>query len=91
MSKTLSQVYYFDSGKKHITSLFKKQLVSLFEEYNLYNREVIILCIGSDRSTGREWKNPENYDLCLNTGKFDYETCVDIIENYIKTRLAGNN
>ena len=22
--------------------------------------------------TGREWKNPENYDLCLNTGKFDY-------------------
>ena len=41
--------------------------------------------------TGREWKNPENYDLCLNTGKFDYETCVDIIENYIKTRLAGNN
>ena len=37
MSKTLSQVYYFDSGKKHITSLFKKQLVSLFEEYNLYN------------------------------------------------------
>ena len=52
MSKTLSQVYYFDSGKKHITSLFKKQLVSLFEEYNLYNREVIILCIGSDRSTG---------------------------------------
>ena len=47
MSKTLSQVYYFDSGKKHITSLFKKQLVSLFEEYNLYNREVIILCIGS--------------------------------------------
>ena len=52
MSKTLSQVYYFDSGKKHITSLFKKQLVSLFEEYNLCNREVIILRIGSDRSTG---------------------------------------
>lgn len=52
MSKTLSQVYYFNSEKKHITSLFKKQLVSLFEEYNLYNREVIILCIGSDRSTG---------------------------------------
>lgn len=32
--------------------IVQKQLVSLFEEYNLYNREVIILCIGSDRSTG---------------------------------------
>lgn len=38
--------------------------------------------------TGREWKDPRNYDLCLNTGKLTYEECVDIIENYIKTRFG---
>ena len=37
--------------------------------------------------TGREWENPYNYDLCLNTGVFTYEECVDIILNYIKTRF----
>lgn len=52
MSKTLSQVYYFDSGKSILHHCSKNSFVSLFEEYNLYNREVIILCIGSDRSTG---------------------------------------
>lgn len=38
--------------------------------------------------TGREWENPYNYDLCLNTGVFTYEQCVDIILNYIKTRFG---
>ncbi len=38
--------------------------------------------------TGREWESPYNYDLCLNTGVFTYEQCVDIIKNYIKTRFG---
>lgn len=38
--------------------------------------------------TGREWESPYNYDLCLNTGVFTYEQCVDIILNYIKTRFG---
>ncbi|MGN0374005.1 MAG: AAA family ATPase [Butyrivibrio sp.] len=37
--------------------------------------------------TGRDWENPYNYDLCLNTGVFTYEKCVDIILNYFKTRF----
>jgi cytidylate kinase len=38
--------------------------------------------------TGREWRDPQNYDLCINTGKLSYVECVDIIENYIRTRLG---
>jgi hypothetical protein len=38
--------------------------------------------------TGREWESPYNYDLCLNTGVFTYEECVDIILNYINTRFG---
>ena len=37
--------------------------------------------------TGREWESPYNYDLCLNTGLFTYEQCVDIIMGYINTRF----
>ncbi|MDF2942767.1 MAG: cytidylate kinase [Herbinix sp.] len=38
--------------------------------------------------TGRKWKNPDNYDLCLNTGKLGYEKTVEIIKDYVSLRLA---
>ena len=38
--------------------------------------------------TGRDWENPYNYDLCLNTGKLTYEQCVQIIKDYLKTRIG---
>ena len=41
-----------------------------------------------ERHTGRKWESPYNYDLCLNTGVFTYEQCVDIILNYITVRFG---
>ena len=38
--------------------------------------------------TGNKWKNPENYDLCLRTDVLGYQGCVDVICNYIETRLG---
>lgn len=38
--------------------------------------------------TGKEWENPHNYDLCLNTGALTYEQCCDIIISYMETRLG---
>ncbi len=38
-------------------------------------------------NTGREWSNPYNYDLCLNTGDLTYEQCVEIIQEYMKVRF----
>lgn len=37
--------------------------------------------------TGRKWKDPENYDLCLNTGKLGYQKTVQLIKNYVSLRL----
>lgn len=34
--------------------------------------------------TGRDWKNAMNYNICLDTSRLDYETCVRIIKGYIE-------
>ena len=39
--------------------------------------------------TGRKWKNPENYDLCLNTEKLGYEGTKEFIMDYVKRRMEG--
>lgn len=40
--------------------------------------------------TGKEWGNPYNYDLCLNTGELTYEQCVVIIKNYLSVKYGIN-
>lgn len=37
--------------------------------------------------TGRKWRNPDNYDLCLNTGKLGYEKTIEIIKNYVTLKI----
>ena len=37
--------------------------------------------------TGKKWKNPENYDLCLRTDVLGYQKCVDLIIEYLEKRL----
>jgi len=37
--------------------------------------------------TGKKWKNPENYDLCLRTDVLGYQGCVDLICAYIEKRM----
>lgn len=34
--------------------------------------------------TGRDWYDVRNYDLCLDTGRFSYERCVEIIKQAIE-------
>ncbi|WP_294126464.1 AAA family ATPase [uncultured Clostridium sp.] len=34
--------------------------------------------------TGQKWRDAENYDLILNTSRFSYDECVEIIKKYIK-------
>ena len=35
--------------------------------------------------TGKTWDDPANYDLCINTTKYGFETTVDIILAYMRT------
>lgn len=36
--------------------------------------------------TGKEWENPYNYDICLNTGVLTNEQCVEYLKSYLKIR-----
>ncbi|MBR2354730.1 MAG: cytidylate kinase-like family protein [Clostridia bacterium] len=35
--------------------------------------------------TGKTWDDPANYDLCINTSKYGFETTVEIILSYMRT------
>ena len=37
--------------------------------------------------TGKVWRCPDNYDLCLDTGKLGYEDCVRLIMEYVAMRI----
>ena len=37
--------------------------------------------------TGKKWKVPDNYDVCLNTEKLGYDNCVAYIEEYVRLRM----
>lgn len=36
--------------------------------------------------TGKDWENPENYDLMLNTGSLGIENCISVIKYYLETQ-----
>ena len=38
--------------------------------------------------TGRKWKSPENYDLCLDTAALGLDKCVTLIETYVELKFG---
>jgi len=38
--------------------------------------------------TGKRWKNPENYDLCLDTERLGLDNCVELIKEYIRLKFG---
>ena len=55
MSKTITKskkVYYFNSSDEYTPYSFSRTLASLIEENCRMDRHPVILCIGTDRSTG---------------------------------------
>lgn len=39
--------------------------------------------------TGRDWLDPGNYDLCINTGRFGFENTAALVQGYIAKRLPA--
>lgn len=37
--------------------------------------------------TGRKWRDPDNYDMSLNTTKLGYDKCITMIKEYVKLRM----
>lgn len=48
----IKSINYFNPGKKNSGSNFCKQLIFLLKELNASSRDIVIICIGSDRATG---------------------------------------
>lgn len=38
-------------------------------------------------SHGKDWENPDNYDMILNSAKIGRDRCVDVIESYVKIKF----
>lgn len=39
---------------------------------------------------GRDWTNPTNYDLVLNTGRISREDCVKLVKEYVNIRFGDS-
>lgn len=49
---TSAQTVYFDSDVPKSPFELKEQLIDMFRLHHIYSRKIVVLCIGSDRSTG---------------------------------------
>lgn len=38
--------------------------------------------------TGRDWKDADNYDLCLNTSHLTWEQCIELVQAYVKIKFG---
>lgn len=38
--------------------------------------------------TGKEWLDPLNYDLCINTGRLGFQKSAELIQNYLEKRMT---
>ena len=69
----------------------KTAVKNVIEAYGISEKEAekLIEKTDKDRSsyykyyTGRDWQNAMNYNICLDTSRLDYATCVKIIKGYI--------
>ncbi|SDB16927.1 Cytidylate kinase [Ruminococcaceae bacterium FB2012] len=69
----------------------KTAVKNVIEAYGISEKEAgkLIEKTDKDRSsyykyyTGRDWQNAMNYNICLDTSRLDYATCVKIIRGYI--------
>jgi cytidylate kinase len=69
-----------DTAIKNVCELYgtdEKESRRLIEKINKQR------CDYYRHHTGMDWENAKNYNLCLNTSKMDYETCIKIIKSYL--------
>lgn len=48
----MNETYYYNASTKGNTLVFSRQLTELLKRADLEHREMVLLCVGSDRSTG---------------------------------------
>lgn len=38
--------------------------------------------------TGRDWKDADNYDLCLDSATLGWEKCMQIVKAYLEIKMS---
>lgn len=38
--------------------------------------------------TGNDWKNADNYDLCINSAVLGWDKCVALVKSYLDIKLS---
>lgn len=71
LRKKEKQIYYYNAVKKYSVYAFYKELSELIKKNITTNREIVFICIGSDRATGDCLGPIIGYKL----SKFSYLNC----------------
>lgn len=69
----------------------KTAVKNVIDAYGISEKDALKLIEKTDKDrsfyykyyTGRNWQNAMNYNICLDTSRLDYATCVKIIKGYI--------
>lgn len=83
-NENVVKVYIYASEIDCINREMKRLGVDIKEATELVNKTNIYRSIYYRYHTGRKWRDVENYDLALNTSRFSYEECAEIIKRYIE-------
>lgn len=67
-------------AKLHVSQARAAQLIKSTDKYRAkyYNYY----------THGKDWTNPTNYDLVLNTGRISRENCVELVKQYVEIRFG---
>lgn len=87
--------YYPNVFRIYIDAPREACVKSIMNRLSVSEKEANDLIVKTDRYranyykyyTGKEWTNPTNYDIFINSDKVGRENCADVIEMYVKYKM----
>ena len=83
-NKNVIKIFFHANNEECILREMKRLGMKRKEAEEWINKTNIYRGIYYRYHTGQKWRDAENYDLILNTSRFSYDECVEIIKMYIK-------
>ena len=83
-NKNVIKIFVHANNEECILREMKRLGMERKEAEEWINKTNIYRWIYYRYHTGQKWRDAENYDLILNTSRFSYDECVEIIKMYIK-------
>lgn len=86
--KNVLSVYLDAPYEWRVEREIKRQGISSFEAVRYINRLDKYRESYYTYHTGKKWKNPSNYDLCLDTASLGLDNSVALIEEYLRLKFG---